>query len=411
MKKIQLWHQVLIALILGVVAGVILGDKAEDLKIFGTIFITLVKMVIVPLMFFAIVSGVTSLAGDAKSMARISSKGMISYMATSLFAVSLGIVFGLVFSPGESIDVSLFSAIQDNTFTQNEPSTFSLTNFLLGILPQNPIKVMYKENFLQLVVFSIFVGVSINMTGKKADIVKDICDSASQVTFKMVNIIMKLAPLGAFGFMSYSVGLQGLDVLSSLAKLIATVVAACLSHYILLGLAILFIAKLSPLKFYKKMLFTQSLALATSSSKAVLPTAIIQVQDRLGISKSTSNFMMPLGASMNMDGTAIYLGICAIFFSQAYGINLTFADYTMLILTCTLGSIGGAGIPSGSLFFMGMVLTSIGIPVEGIGFIIAVDRILDMLRTALNVTSDAAITLVIDNSEKNLDKKIYNSDN
>jgi Na+/H+-dicarboxylate symporter len=411
MKKIQLWHQVLAALILGVIAGVILREEASSLKIFGTIFITLVKMVIVPLMFFAIVSGVTSLGHDAKSMTRISSKGIGAYMFTSLFAVSLGIAFGLIFSPGSSIDVSLFSSVKDTTFTESEPTTFSLTSFVMGILPQNPVKVMYKESFLQLVVFSIFVGVSINITGEKAKLIKDICDSASQVTFKMVNVIMKLAPLGAFGFMSYSVGIQGLDVLGSLAKLIGTVVTACMSHYLLLGLAVLILAKLNPTKFYKKMLFTQSLALATSSSKAVLPTAITQVQKRLGISKSTSNFMMPLGASMNMDGTAIYLGICAIFFSQAYGIDLVLSDYAILILTCTLGSIGGAGIPSGSLFFMGMVLTSIGIPVEGIGFIIAVDRILDMLRTALNVTSDAAITLVIDNSEKNLDREVYNSKN
>ena len=412
MKKIQLWHQVLIALILGVIAGIILDEKATDLKIFGTIFITLVKMVIVPLMFFAIVSGVTSLAGDSKKMARISTKGLSVYMMTSLFAISLGIIFGIIFAPGESIDVSLFNTVQDNTFTSNEESKiFSLSQFLLGIIPQNPIKIMYKESFLQIVIFSIFVGICINMTKEKGKIIKDICDSASVVTFAMVNVIMKLAPLGAFGFMSYSVGIQGLDVLSSLAKLIATVVAACFSHYLLLGLLILTITKLSPLKFYKKMLLSQSLALATSSSKAVLPTALTQVQQRLGVSKPTSNFMMPLGASMNMDGTAIYLGICAIFFSQAYGIDLTMADYSILILTCTLGSIGGAGIPSGSLFFMGMVLTSIGIPVEGIGFIIAVDRILDMLRTALNVTSDAAITIVIDNSEKNLDKDIYNANN
>jgi len=411
MKKIQLWHQVLIALILGVITGIILDEKAAELKVFGTIFITLVKMVIVPLMFFAIVSGVTSLAGDSKKMARISTKGLSIYMMTSLFAISLGIVYGIIFSPGESIDVSLFDTVKDNTFTKDESKIFSLSQFLLGIIPQNPIKIMYRESFLQLVMFSIFVGVCINITGERGKIVKDICDSASTVTFAMVSIIMKIAPLGAFGFMSYSVGIQGVEVLNSLAKLIITVVAACFSHYFLLGLLILLVTKLSPLKFYKKMLLSQSLALATSSSKAVLPTALTQVQSRLGVSKPTSNFMMPLGASMNMDGTAIYLGICAIFFAQAYGITLTMADYTILILTCTLGSIGGAGIPSGSLFFMGMVLTSIGIPVEGIGFIIAVDRILDMLRTALNVTSDAAITVIIDDSEKSLDREVYQSDN
>ena len=175
------------------------------------------------------------------------------------------------------------------------------------------------------------------------------------------------------------------------------------------GLLILVFARISPLPFYRKILFTQSIAFATSSSKATLSTAINQLQEKMGVSKVNSNFLMPLGVCVNMDGTAIYLGICALFFSQAYGMDLTTGNYLMLVLTCTLGSIGAAGIPSGSIIFMGMVLNSVGLPIEGIGIILGVDRILDMIRTTINITGDTAITLIIDKSEGMLDEKVYNS--
>jgi len=224
-------------------------------------------------------------------------------------------------------------------------------------------------------------------------------------------VIMKLAPLGAFGFIASAVGTQGVEVLGSLAKLIIAFLVAGSFQYILFGVMIFVFGKLSPFPFYKKMLFTQSIAFATSSTKATLPTAMTQLQERMGVSKSSSNFLMPLGASMNMDGMAIYLGICAVFFAQAYGIELSVTNYMMLVLTCTLGSIGGAGIPSGSLFFMGMVLTSVGLPLEGIGLIVAVDRVLDMIRTTINLTGDATITLIVDSTEKTLDNDIYYSKN
>lgn len=401
----KLWKQVLIGLVLGIIVGIVLKEKAALLKIFGTIFISLIKMVIVPLIFFALLSGITSMSGGSGSVTRVSIKGFSSYILTAVFAVCIGLSTGLLFKPGVGVDLSLISDVSQVTAIKTVPPKVS--EFLISLIPTNPISAMANDNFLQLIIFSIFLGVTINLVGHKADPLKSIINSAAQVMFKMIEGIVKLAPLGVFGFISWIVGTQGLEVLESLAKLVLAVLFACFIQYLLFGLMIIIFARVSPIQFYKKMLFTQSIAFATSSSKATLSTAMAQLQERMGVSKSSSNFLMPLGACINMDGTAIYLGICALFFAQAYGIHLEGHHYAMLLLTCTLGSIGAAGIPSGSIIFMSMVLTSVGLPIEGIGVILGVDRILDMVRTTINITGDSTITFIVDKSEGTLDEKVY----
>lgn len=404
----KLWQQVLIGLILGIISGIFLGENAAPLKIFGTIFINLIKMVIVPLIFFALLSGITSMNGEG-NFTRVGLKGFGSYVITAVFAVMIGLSAGLIFKPGEGID--LHSILETNSAASNfvAKEAPSATEFLLGLIPTNPLESMVKDNFLQIIVFSIFTGITINLVGDKGKPVKEFIYSASQVSFKMIEIIVKLAPLGVFGFISWVVGTQGTDILESLAKLIGVVLLACIFQYFVFGLMIFLFARMSPLPFYRKILFTQSIAFSTSSSKATLSTAMTQLQDKMGVSKSNSNFLMPLGVCINMDGTAIYLGICALFFSQAYGIELAGHDYLMLILTCTLGSMGAAGIPSGSIIFMGMVLSSVGLPIEGIGIILGIDRLLDMVRTTINITGDSAITLIVDKSEGSLNEKVYYS--
>lgn len=404
----KLWQQVLIGLILGVIAGIVLGEKAAGLKIFGTIFINLIKMIIVPLIFFALLSGITSMHGQG-NFTRVSLKGFSAYILTAIFAVLIGLSAGIIFHPGAGVDLHtiLDTAAQPQALVAKTPP--SISEFLLNLIPTNPINAMANDNFLQIIIFSIFTGVVINLIGEKAKPLKEVISSASQVFFKMIEIIIKLAPLGVFGFISWVIGTQGMDILAALAKLIAAVLAACAFQYIVFGVMILVFARMSPLPFYRKILLTQSIAFATSSSKATLSTAMGQLQDRMGVSKTNSNFLMPLGVCINMDGTAIYLGICALFFAQAYGIDLTTQNYMMLVLTCTLGSIGAAGIPSGSIIFMGMVLSSVGLPIEGIGIILGVDRILDMVRTTINITGDSAITLIVDKTEGALDEKIYHS--
>ena len=405
----KLWQQVLVGLILGVISGIVLGEKAAGLKIFGTIFINLIKMVIVPLIFFALLSGITSMHGEG-NFTRVGLKGFASYILTAIFAVIIGLGAGIIFQPGVGVDLH---SILD-TGAQAAPAVIAkapptITEFLLGLIPTNPINAMASDNFLQIIIFSIFTGIVINMLGDKSKALKEVIGSASAVCFKMIEIIIKLAPFGVFGFISWIIGTQGMDILSALAKLIVAVLAACTFQYVVFGLMILVFARMSPLPFYRKILLTQSIAFSTSSSKATLSTAMSQLQERMGVSKTNSNFLMPLGVCINMDGTAIYLGICALFFAQAYGIDLTMQNYAMLVMTCTLGSIGAAGIPSGSIIFMSMVLTSVGLPIEGIGIILGVDRILDMVRTTINITGDSAITLIVDKSEGSLDEKTYYS--
>lgn len=402
----KLWQQVITGLILGIIAGVTMGEDAAKLKIFGDVFISLIKMVIVPLIFFAILSGITSMHGDG-NFTRVGIKGFATYIFTAIFAVMIGIGAGLVFQPGSGVDLHSILETTHVAGTVKTTTPPSVSEFLLNLIPKNPIKAMASDHFLQIIIFSIFTGITINMIGEKATPVKDVIHSAAQVAFKMIEIIIKVAPLGVFGFIAWVIGTQGMDILTALAKLIVAVLAACIFQYLVFGLMIMFFARLSPLPFYRKIMLTQSIAFATSSSKATLSTAMSQLQERLGVSKANSNFLLPLGVCINMDGTAIYLGISALFFAQAYGIDLTFHNYMMLVLTCTLGSIGAAGIPAGAIIFMSMVLTSVGLPVEGIGIILGVDRILDMVRTTINITGDSAITLIVDRSEGGLDEKAY----
>jgi Na+/H+-dicarboxylate symporter len=410
----KLWKQVLIGLALGVIAGITLEkDVAKELKIFGTIFMNLIKMVIVPLIFFALLSGITSISGEG-NFTRVGVKGFSAYILTAVFAVLIGITAGHIMKPGEGINMQelIKQSETDNKKTFDDTLNVAKTNktakdFLIDLIPTNPIKAMADDKYLQIIVFTIFLGIVINMVGDKAKPVKEFITASSAIFFRTIEIIIKLAPLGVFGYMAFSIADQGPEILRSLARLIFTVLLACLIQYIIFGFLIAFFGRISPMPFYRKIFFTQSLAFSTSSSKATLPTAMTQLQDRLGVSKTNSNFLMPLGVCINMDGTAIYLGICALFFAQGFGIDLTMQNYLMLILTCTLGSIGAAGIPSGSIIFMSMVLGSIGIPVEGIVVILGVDRVLDMVRTTINITGDSAITLIVDKTEGGLNEKIY----
>jgi Na+/H+-dicarboxylate symporter len=415
----KLWQQVFIGLIAGVLFGY-LGNKhyldiemVKSFKILGTIFMNLIKMVIIPLIIFALLSGITSINGEG-NFTRVAVKGFSAYILTAMFAVVIGIVAGKLMEPGKGINLSQMVAESQSknsadfqkvsTITQNKKTA---QDFILDLIPTNPFKSIVEDKYLQIIVFVIFIGLVINMIGDKGKPIKELIYAFSQVFFRSIEIIIKLAPLGVFGYMSYSVADQGLEVLESLGKLIITMLLACLVQYIIFGVLIAVFGKMSPFPFYKKILFTQGLAFSTSASKATLPTAMNQLQERMGVSKTNSNFLMPLGVCINMDGAAIYLGICALFFAQAYGIQLHFEHYLMLILTCTLGSIGAAGIPSGSIIFMSMVLDSVGIPSEGIAVILGIDRILDMVRTTVNITGDSAITLIVDKTEGGVNEHVY----
>jgi Na+/H+-dicarboxylate symporter len=226
----------------------------------------------------------------------------------------------------------------------------------------------------------------------------------------MIELVIKLTPYGVFAIMSWVVGVYGLGIMFSLGKFVLVVIGALLVQYLLFGVMLFIFAGLNPMPFYKKMIETQMLAFATVSSKATLATAMRELQQKVGVSKQSASFLLPLGASVNMDATAIYLGICSVFFAQVIGMELSYIQYMIIIFTATLGSIGAAGFPGGAMVMMGMVLTSVGLPLEGISIILGVDRFLEMLRTTVNITGDCTITVIIDKSEGTLNKKLYYSE-
>lgn len=401
---LNLWQQVVVAMILAIIAGLILNEHALCLKIFGDIFIKLIKMIVAPLIFFALITGITSLA-EGRHFKRIAMKGTIAYILTSMLAAVAGLFLASFFPPG--VGISPPSTNGGDLSSAPVSTTTSLGDFLMSLIPHNIVSAMADDLYLQIVVFAVFTGIVINSIRGETDKVKQLSAEIARIMFKMIEWVVRTSPLAVFGFIAAMVGTTGTDVIMALLKLVSLVIAACALQYCLFGLILYLFGRISPMPFYKKMVSTQLMAFSTSSSKATLTMAMRELQNKMGVSKSTSNFMMPLGACINMDGTAIYLGICAVFFSQLYGIPLHFHDYIMLMLTCTLGSIGAAGMPSGSILFMGMVLHSVGLPFEGVAMLLGVDRILDMFRTTVNITGDAAITLLVDKTEGTLNESVY----
>lgn len=396
--------QVALGLVLGVAAGFALQEEAQSLAILGTIFIKLVKMVVAPLIFFALIAGITSLTQE-KHFKSIALKGTAAYLATACMAVIMGLIMANIFEPGVGVSPPAEGADMSAIEAARTPP--GIADFLMHLIPSNIINALAGDFYLQIVVFAVFTGIVMNNIRGHTNKVKELNAELAHITFKMIEWIVRLAPMAVFGYIAAMVGTTGIDGIMGLVRLVVLVIGACISQYLFFGLLILIFARMSPIPFYRKLIPTQVMAFSTSSSKAVLSTAMRELQDKMGVSMSSSNFMMPLGACINMDGTAIYLGIAAVFFSQMYGIPLDMHDYLTLMVTCTLGSIGAAGIPSGSIIFMGMVLGSVGLPMEGIALLLGIDRILDMFRTTVNITGDAAITLIIDRTEGELDEKVY----
>ncbi|MFV9875794.1 MAG: dicarboxylate/amino acid:cation symporter [Rickettsiales endosymbiont of Dermacentor nuttalli] len=403
----KLWQQVTLGLILGVVFGVLVKDKAilYYIKPIGDIFINMIKMIIVPLIFLSLVSGITSMS-DPSSIGRIGFKAVVSYLLTTTFAIIIGLSTAILLKPGHGISLHF-----DNLSTNTAPiAQFDLTKFLVDIVPTNAVATLAGNNMLQVVFFAIFTGLTLNAMSSEGSKMINFFNLFAKLIFRMINIVMSFSPYGAFALTAWVVGTQGLEVLNSLFKLVMSVILGMSLQYLIFGLLILIFARISPIPFYKKSLEYQTIAFSTSSSKATLPTTMRVCTEQLGISKSNTSFVLPIGASMNMDGMAIYLGMCALFFAQATGTHLQPNDYMMIILTATLGSIGAAGIPGGSMVMLPMVLSSVHLPIEGVALIAGIDRILDMVRTTINLTGDATITLIIDKSEGTLDEKVYFSE-
>ncbi len=402
----QLWKKVLIGLALGVFLGLVLKENVVYLKPFGDLFIRLIKMIIVPLIFFAIVGGITS-AQNSEILGRVGLKASLAYVSTTIFAVIIGLSVGSFFKPGSGIILDFDSEAAE---LPEGTSITNIMNSILEIVPDNAIGAMAQGSILQVVFFALFTGITVNKLDLKSSTkIIDIIQVSSNLVFKMVHLIIQLSPLAACALTAWVIGIQGLEILINLIKLVLCAYLAFGIQYLIFGLMIYVFTNLSPKQFFRKSLEYQTISFSTSSSKAALPTTIKVCQEKLGVSKFSSSFVLPLGASINMDGIAIYITICALFFAQATGKILGISDYSIIILTGTLGSIGGAGIPGGTIVMLPMVLGAVGLPIEGIALIAGIDRIIDMMRTTISITGDAAVTLCIDHSEGLLDKKKYES--
>jgi Na+/H+-dicarboxylate symporter len=404
MTKIHLWQKIFIAMILGGIFGYLIGDKAALLKPVGDIFVNMIKMIVIPLIFFSISAAITSME-HTHSLGRIGTKSIILYLFSTAVAIIIALCIATAFDPSAGVE----SAINFSTSTTAEPNHISLSNMIVSMIPTNPVQAMAEGNVLQIIVFAVFLGTAVNTAGKKVAKVANALAVAAEVTYSLTNIIMKFAPYGVFALIGWVAGTQELEVIASLGMVVIVVISSCLFHmFFVYSIFIGLLSKLNPLIFFKKIADAQIMAFSTSSSSATLPITMKVAEDKLGVSKGTAKFVLPLGSTINMDGTAIYLGICSVFVAGLVGTNLVFMDFITIIITATIASIGAAGIPGVALIMMSMVFTAIGLPIEAIALIAGVDRLLDMVRTTVNVTGDLAISVVIDQSEGTLNERVYN---
>ncbi|WP_045914334.1 dicarboxylate/amino acid:cation symporter [Orientia tsutsugamushi] len=398
----MLWQKVILGLVLGVITGIAFPEYVDYIKPIGDIFLRLIKMIIAPLIFFSLVSGIVSV-NNSDSLGRLGIKATIAFTLTTLFAVLFGIGIAIILKPGVGITIDL-----PVTNTNLERAKFDVINFLINIVPDNALGAIVYSNILQVVFLAIFTGITLNKMSNSSTL-RQLFSIISKMIMKMISLIILLAPYGAFALTAWVVGNHGIGILFGLSKLMFAIVLAMIMQYLIFGVLIMVFCRISPLPFYRKSIEYQILALSTSSSKASLVTTMDVCKNKLGVSSATTNFILPLGASINMDGFAINLALTTIFFAQLFGITLQLHDYFVIILMVTIGTIGGAGIPGASLIMLPMVLSAVNLPIEGVAILVGIDRILDMLRTVINITGDATITLIIDQSEGTFDEETYYS--
>ncbi len=403
MKKMKLTTKILLALLAGIIVGLLSTSNPyivnTFIKPFGTLFLNLIKMIIVPLVFSSLIVGAASV-GDVKTLGRIGGKTIVYYLITTAFAVTIGLVLGKLITPGYGIVLSFNS----ETAVQETPA---LIDTLLNIIPKNPLKGLIEGTMLQIIVFALFLGVSAStLPDDKGKPFISFFESLAEIMYKITAGVMKFAPIGVFGLIAPVVATNGPDVLLPLFKVIAAVYIGCILHAgIVYSAAVKLFTKINPMKFFKSIMPAAVTAFSTTSSSGTLPVTIKSVKE-LGVSDKIASFVLPLGATINMDGTALYQGVCALFVAQAFGIDLTIAQMGTIILTATLGSIGTAGVPGAGLIMLSMVLTSVGLPLEGLALVAGIDRILDMARTSINVVGDASCATVVAATENELDIEV-----
>ena len=401
-KNIPLALQIFIALILAVIVGLLM-QKVPDIatvyiKPFGTIFLNLIKFIVGPIVLFSIMAGIVSMR-DLRKLGAIGGTTLIYYFFTTAIAISIGLVFASLFK-------GVFPTLSTSSLTYAPPQTTSMIDTLVNMFPANFIVPISSANMLQVIVMAILIGFAVILLGEKAEGAITTINRWNDIFLKCMEMILKLSPIGVFCLLAPVIALNGAAVIGSLAKVLLCAYICYILHAVIVySFSVSVLGGISPLRFFKEMAPAIVFAFSSASSVGTLPLNM-KCTRKLGASKEISSFVLPLGATINMDGTAIYQGVCAIFIAACYGIDLTFAQMISIVLTTTLASVGTAGVPGAGVVMLALILTSAGLPVDGIALVAGVDRIFDMGRTTLNITGDASCTLIVSNLMKKREGKL-----
>ncbi|QUW22804.1 dicarboxylate/amino acid:cation symporter [Sporosarcina sp. Marseille-Q4063] len=395
--KFNLVTQIFIAFVLAIVLGSIFGSSIDFLKPLGDLFLRLIKFIIAPLILSTLVVGVAS-SSDPKQLGRIGLKTIAYYLGTTAIAIIIGLAVAFMISPGKGLDISTEGLVVPEAAAQEQEGAIAT---ILNIIPTNPFTALAEGNILQIIFFALFIGLAITFVGGKAQPVYRFFEGFAEVMYKITGIVMKVAPIGILGLLAPIIGQYGVSVLLPLLKVIIAVYLACVLHAVIVySTAVKTWGKMSPLKFFKGISPAALVAFSTASSAGTLPVTIKNTNENLGVPNKISSFVLPLGATINMDGTAIYQGVAVIFIAQFYSLDLTFMQLLTVVLTTVLASIGTAGVPGAGMIMLAMVLTSVNMPLEGIALIAGIDRVLDMMRTSVNIVGDASAAVVVAGTEK-----------
>lgn len=400
-KKLSLASQIFIALVIAIFVGLLMQNHAEIatdyIKPFGTIFLNLIKFIVVPIVLLSIMSGIVSMK-DIRKVGSIGAKTVVYYLCTTAFAIVIGLIGGNLFK-------GFFPVLSTSELSYEAAEATPFMDVIVNIFPSNFIAPMSSASMLQVIVMALLFGFSIILVGEKAHAVAEDVDALNLVCMKCMEMILKLSPIGVFCLLCPVVAANGAAVIGSLAMVLLVAYLCYIIHMVVVySLCVKTVGGMSPLKFFKEQMPAMIFAFSSASSVGTLPINLKGVQ-KMGASKEVASFVLPLGATINMDGTAIYQGVCAIFIAACYGITLTPAQMITIVLTATLASIGTAGVPGAGMVMLAMVLTSVGLPVEGIALVAGVDRIFDMGRTVVNITGDASCAIIVSHLEEKKEAK------
>ena len=402
-KKIGLTTQIFIALIVGAILGIVLHVAASDVEfvqnvlingvfyVIGQGFIRLMQMLVVPLVFCSLICGATAI-GDSKTLGKVGIKIIGFYILTTMMAVAVALGIGLLIRPGLGLDMSQVQQVETGI---EGGQSVSFAETILNIIPKNPIGALANGEMLQVIVFALIIGIILAKLQDKTQLVTNFFQQGNDIMMEMTMMVMRLAPIGVFCLIAKTFAGLGFSAMVPMFKYMGAVLLALFT-------------RLNPLRFLKKFAPVMGFAFSTATSNATIPMNIDTLEEKIGVNRRISSFTIPLGATINMDGTSIMQGVAVVFVAQAFGITLTPADYLTVIATATLASIGTAGVPSVGLITLAMVFDSVGLPVAGIGLIMGIDRILDMARTAVNITGDAVCTTIVAHQDGALDKSVFN---